>query len=47
MPPIEIREARAQDASGFVILRRLVAVNMHCVKLDAYKYDKALDAKLD
>jgi len=47
VPAIEIREVRAQDASGYVILRRLGAVNMHCVRLDAYKYDKALDAKLD
>ena len=45
--PIKIREMRAQDASGFVVLRRLVAANMHCVKIEAYKHDKALDAKLD
>ena len=44
---ITIREMRAQDASGFVVLRRLVAINMHCVRLEVYKRDKALDAKLD
>ena len=44
---IKIREMRAQDDAGFVVLRRLVAINMHCVRLEAYKRDKALDAKLD
>jgi len=47
VPSIETREVQAQDASGYVILRRLVTINMHCVKLDVYKYDKTLDAKLD
>ena len=40
MLSIDTREVQAQDASGYVILRRFVAINMHCVKLDVYKYDK-------
>jgi len=44
--PIKIREMRAQDAAGYVVLRRLVAINMHCVKLEAYKREKAIEAKL-
>jgi len=42
--PVRIREIRAQDAAGYVVIRRLVAINMHCVRIDAYKREKAIEA---
>ena len=46
VPHIETREVRLQDAFGFLLLRRMPIINMHCAKLDAYKHDKQ-DERVD
>jgi len=46
-PHIETREVQMQDTAGYLILRRLTAINMHCAKLDVYHHDKRLDQRVD
>ena len=36
-----------QDTAGFLVLRRLTTINMHCAKLDVYQHDKNLDQRVD
>ena len=42
-PRIETREVQLQDTLGFLLLRRLTTINMHCAKLDVYKYEQRVD----
>ena len=42
--PVTIREIRSQDAAGYVVMRRLVAINMHCVRLEVCKRQQVVES---
>ena len=43
---VTVREVKAQDAAGYVVMRRLVVVNMHCVRLEVCKRQQIAESRI-